>query len=517
MKIRGVDSDLFTYFCRMGIKAAFVKPLARRIVRQTAEMAAEAPQRQMDILQELINQGRKTQFGQDHGLDKVRSYQDYCKAVPISDYEVLRGYIEDIKAGKVDALWPGKPLYLAKTSGTTSGTKYIPITRDSLSNHFNTARNALFNYAHYADDFSFFDGQMIFFSGTPRLDTHNGIAIGRLSGIVNHQVPSWLQKSKLPSYEINCISDWETKLTAIVHESVQKDLRLIGGIPPWVQMYYERLLEITGKSTVAEVFPDYRVYVHGGVNYAPYQAKLQELVGHPIHEVETYPASEGFIAFQYRPDEKALLLNADSGIFFEFIPVEDFHQDQPRRFHLGQVETGVQYAVIINSNAGLWGYSIGDTVEFTSTNPYLLRVTGRIKHFISAFGEHVIAKEVDQAILDTITKHHTQVTEFTVAPQINPPEDGAPYHEWFVEYAAPPADPAAFSLALDQAMQTQNIYYKDLRQGNILRELVIRPMQPNAFRNYMKSIGKLGEQNKVPRLTNDRKMADALAIYRLDQ
>ncbi|MCB0658082.1 MAG: GH3 auxin-responsive promoter family protein [Saprospiraceae bacterium] len=497
----------------MGIKATLIKPLARRIVRQTAEMAADAPACQTGIFQQLLRKGALTRFGKDHQLDRIRTYEDFCQAVPVADYERLKPYFEAVKSGEPDVMWPGKPLYLAKTSGTTSGTKYIPITRDSLPNHFNTARNALFNYAHYAGDFSFFDGKMIFFSGSPELEYQHDIAVGRLSGIVNHQVPSWLQKNKLPSYDINCIGDWETKLSAIVGESRTKDLRLIGGIPPWVQMYYERLLEITGKNTVAEVFPNYRVYVHGGVNYAPYQSKLQELVGRAIHEVETYPASEGFIAFQYRPDEPALLLNADSGIFFEFIPVEAFHQDNPQRFQLSQVETGVQYAVVINSNAGLWGYSIGDTVEFTSTNPYLLRVTGRIKHFISAFGEHVIAKEVDQAILEAMVNHPAQVTEFTVAPQVSPPEGGAPYHEWFIEFADPPANPDAFARELDAALQKQNIYYKDLRQGNILRELVIRSMQINSFRNYMKSIGKLGEQNKVPRLTNDRKMADALATY----
>nr|HQU60995.1 GH3 auxin-responsive promoter family protein [Saprospiraceae bacterium] len=400
--------------------------------------------------------------------------------------------------------------YFAKTSGTTSGVKYIPLTKDSMPNHFDSARNALFNYYARTGNGSFLDGKMIFLSGSPELDEVGGIPTGRLSGIVNHEVPAWLRTNQLPSYATNCIEEWEEKLERVVDETLQADMRLISGIPPWVQMYYERLLERSGKKTVRELFPNYSVFVYGGVNFEPYRDKLEELVGRRIDSVETYPASEGFIAFQDSQEEKGLLLNADSGIFFEFIPVEEIHQDNPTRLSLKEVELGVNYALIINNNAGLWGYNIGDTVSFVSKAPYRLLVTGRVKHFISAFGEHVIGKEVEEAMLAAAKRHNIKIVEFTVAPQVSPPEGGLPYHEWFVEFDEAPRNLEAFAAEVDQEMVKQNIYYEDLITGNILRPLVLRPMKPDAFREYMKTQGKLGGQNKVPRLSNDRKIAEAL-------
>lgn len=433
----------------------------------------------------------------------------------MQDYEGLRPYIDRIRAGERDVLWPGKPKYFAKTSGTTSGVKYIPLTRDSMPNHFNTARNALFHYSAQTGNFRFFDGQLIFLSGSPEMDTVAGIPTGRLSGIVNHEVPAWLRTNQLPSYQTNCIEDWEKKVEAIVTETLGKDLRLISGIPPWVQMYFERLLARSGKATVKEIFPNFSVFVYGGVNYEPYRARLEELIGFSIDTVETYPASEGFVAFQDVPGEDALLLNADSGIFYEFVPLDKVHEPNPPRLSLGEVELGVDYALVINSNAGLWGYHLGDTVAFVSRNPFRLKVTGRVKHFISAFGEHVIGKEVEAAMREVVDKFGLRTVEFTVAPQVNPPDGGAPYHEWLVEFAEVPANQAEVAAALDEAMVRQNIYYEDLIKGQILRPLKLTPLMPNAFREYMKSQGKLGGQNKVPRLSNDRKLADALTPFRI--
>ena len=421
------------------------------------------------------------------------------------------------KMEKPNILWPGKPKYFAKTSGTTSGVKYIPLTKASMPNHFGSARNALFNYYAQTGKGDWLDGKMIFLSGSPEMDKVGGILTGRLSGIVNHEVPAWLRTNQMPSYPTNCIEDWEEKLDRIVDETLQVDMRLISGIPPWVQMYYERLLERTGKSTVLEVFPNYSVFVYGGVNYEPYRAKLEALVGKKIDSVETYPASEGFIAFQDRQEEKGLLLNVNSGIFFEFIPAEEIFNEDPTRLSLKDVELGVNYALIINSNAGLWGYNIGDTVQFVSKDPYRLIVSGRIKHFISAFGEHVIGKEVETALLSVAKEQGIQIVEFTVAPQVNPPEGGTPYHEWFIEFGEIPNNLTQFAAAVDAAMIQQNIYYQDLIEGNILKPLVIRPMQLGAFRNYMKSQGKLGGQNKVPRLANDRKIANQLQAYLLNR
>ena len=494
----------------MGFKSLLIKPFAKKIANDIRRMANNAVAAQERVFTHLIEKGRHTAFGKDHDFKAITSYEAFKDKTPIRDYEGLKSYIERIKHGEADVLWPGKPKYFAKTSGTTSGVKYIPLTKDSMPNHFDSARNALFNYYSRTGNGSFLDGKMIFLSGSPELDEVGGIPTGRLSGIVNHEVPAWLRTNQLPSYATNCIEEWEEKLERVVDETLQADMRLISGIPPWVQMYYERLLERSGKKTVRELFPNYSVFVYGGVNFEPYRDKLEELVGRRIDSVETYPASEGFIAFQDSQEEKGLLLNADSGIFFEFIPVEEIHQDNPTRLSLKEVELGVNYALIINNNAGLWGYNIGDTVSFVSKAPYRLLVTGRVKHFISAFGEHVIGKEVEEAMLAAAKRHNIKIVEFTVAPQVSPPEGGLPYHEWFVEFDEAPRNLEAFAAEVDQEMVKQNIYYEDLITGNILRPLVLRPMKPDAFREYMKTQGKLGGQNKVPRLSNDRKIAEAL-------
>lgn len=497
----------------MGFKSLLIKPIAKKVARDIKRSAKKAVEAQESIFKDLIQTGKKTAFGKEHEFQHIEHYEDFKKHVPIRDYEGLKPYIERIKQGEADVLWKGFPAYFAKTSGTTSGVKYIPLTNDSLPNHFGSARNALFNYFARTGHGEWLDGKMIFLSGSPEMQKVAGIPTGRLSGIVNHQVPSWLRTNQLPSYETNCIEAWEEKLERIVSETVNQDMRLISGIPPWVQMYYERLLEHTGKSTVKEIFPNYSMFVYGGVNFEPYRDKLEELVGERIASVETYPASEGFIAFQDDPSIPDLLLNADSGIFFEFIPAGEIFSEQPTRLTLSEVETGVNYAIIINNNAGLWGYNIGDTVTFTSTQPYRLRVTGRIKHYISAFGEHVIGKEVEEALLQVTRRHNIKVVEFTVAPQVNPSDGTLPYHEWFIEFDEIPNNLDDFSQLLDQEMVKQNIYYEDLIKGNILRSLVIRPLKRDAFREYMKTQGKLGGQNKVPRLSNDRKIADALSPF----
>ncbi len=494
------------------MKSTLLKPYAHYVRRKVRKAADRAVRSQEEIMLDLVRTARDTAFGRDHDFAGIRTYEDFKARVPIVDYEAFRPYADRIRDGESNISWVGKPKYFAKTSGTTSGVKFIPLTRQSIPNHFGTARNALFSYISETGRSKWLDGKMIFLSGSPEMSDTNGILTGRLSGIVNHQVPAWLRTNQLPSYETNCIEDWETKLERIVDETINADMRLISGIPPWVQMYYERLLARSGKDTILELFPNLEMFVYGGVNFEPYRKSLEALVGGRIPSVETYPASEGFIAFQDSQTEEGLLLNSDSGIFFEFVPAGEIFDKQPTRLSLGQVETGVNYAILLNTNAGLWGYNIGDTVEFVSLNPFRLKVTGRIKHFISAFGEHVIGKEVEDAMRIAVAKHGVEVTEFTVAPQVTPPEGGLPYHEWFVEYATPPANPTAFAADLDAAMIKQNIYYQDLITGGILRPLMVRPTAPGAFRDYMKSQGKLGGQNKVPRLSNDRKIVDKLGL-----
>ena len=496
----------------MGIRSTLSKPLASYVVSQQKKWSSSPEKYQLRIFKNLIENGKKTKFGKDHDFESIKNYEDFKSRVPIRDYEGLSPYMREVVQGAKDILWPGKPAYFAKTSGTTSGTKYIPITKDSLPNHINSAKNALLSYVNETGNGDFLDGKLIFLSGSPTLDVKGGVHTGRLSGIVNHHVPGYLRTNQLPSYETNCIEDWEQKLEKIIDETIDKRMTLISGIPPWVQMYFDRITERTGKK-IKDVFPDFSLFVYGGVNFEPYRAKLYESIGKKIDSVETYPASEGFIAYQDSQIEEGLLLLSNSGIFFEFIPADEFFDENPTRLMISEVKTGVNYVIIINSNAGLWGYNLGDTVRFISTSPHKLLVTGRIKHFISAFGEHVIGEEVENAMRATQELHkEVDIIEFTVGPQVTP-LTGLPHHEWFVEFGQAPHDLNGFEKDLDIGLQKLNAYYKDLITGNILRPLKITSMQRDGFRNYMKDQGKLGGQNKVPRLSNDRKIADELTKY----
>lgn len=497
----------------MGLKAILSRPFAALAVYQINKWKTRSVEVQHEVMLRLVDDARHTVFGQDHGFDKIRTYEDFKKNVPIRDYEDLRPYIDRVVNGEADILWKGKPAYLAKTSGTTSGIKYIPISKESMPEHIKAARNALLTYIHETGKTAFVNGKMIFLQGSPVLAEKHGVATGRLSGIVAHHIPQYLQRNRLPSYATNCIEDWEEKVEAIVEETIHEDMTLISGIPPWVQMYFDRLSANAGGKKVKDIFKNFSLFVYGGVNYEPYRHRMEESIGKKIDSIETYPASEGFIAYQDSQTEKGLLLLTSAGMFYEFIPAEEYFNENPRRLSLAEVELDTNYALILNTNAGLWGYSIGDTIRFVSKDPYRIVVTGRIKHYISAFGEHVIVEEVESALLEAAAEHHVEVTEFTVAPQVAPASGELPYHEWFVEFANQPQDIDVFSRRVDEAMQKKNIYYFDLIEGNILQPLVIRPLAKGAFQQYMKSEGKLGGQNKVPRLSNDRKIAEGLAAF----
>jgi len=490
------------------IKAALAKPFAKRIYKKVQKWANNPIQTQDKVFKDLISQATSTTFGIDHDFISINNYQDFVQRVPIRDYEDLKPYVDKVVAGQENILWPGKPLYFAKTSGTTSGAKYIPLTKDSMPNHVNAARNAILLYIHETGNAKFVDGKMIFLQGSPILKEQNGIQLGRLSGIVAHFVPKYLQKNRMPSWETNCIEDWETKVEAIVEETVNQDMSIISGIPSWVQMYFEKLQQKTGKK-VGDIFKNFNLFIFGGVNYEPYRAKFENLIGRKVDSIELYPASEGFFAFQDKQDQKGMLLQLDSGMFYEFVKADQFFDENPKRITLKDVKVGVNYVMIISTNAGLWAYNIGDTVMFTDTKPYRVIVSGRIKHFISAFGEHVIGKEVEQAMKEATEGTNISINEFTVAPQINP-ESGLPYHEWFIEFENEPEDISALAKKIDASLQKQNSYYLDLIEGKVLQPLKISKVNKNGFQNYMKSIGKLGGQNKIPRLANDRKIADAL-------
>ena len=500
----------------MSLKSFAAKIFAKNIAKKTSKWANNPLAAQEKVFKQLIKEGANTQFGKDHNFKGIQSHADFVNHVPIRDYEALKGYVEKVVAGEQDVLWPGVPAYLAKTSGTTSGAKYIPITPESIKYQIEASRNAILNYIHETGNTGFVDGKMIFLQGSPELQEKNGIKLGRLSGISAHYVPNYLQKNRLPSWETNCIEDWETKVNEIVKETVNENMTVIAGIPSWVQMYFEKLNATTNKK-VGDLFKNFQLFIYGGVNYEPYRAKFENLIGRKVDSIELFPASEGFFAYQNSQKEKGMLLLLDSGIFYEFVKAEDFFGENAKRITLKDVEMGVNYVMIISTNAGLWAYNLGDTVQFISTNPYKIIVSGRIKHFISAFGEHVIAKEVEVAMQEAIQATNARVNEFTVAPQITPNENELPYHEWLIEFEKPPTDLVKFSKVLDRTLQEQNSYYFDLIDGKILQPLKITPIKEGGFREYMKSIGKLGGQNKLPRLCNDRKVADALLVQRKDQ
>ncbi len=493
----------------MSLKSIAAKVFAKYIRHKTYKWASKPLETQEKVFSELITAATNTSFGRDHDFTGIKTYEDFKKRVPIRDYEELKPYVDKVVAGEKDILWPGKPLYFAKTSGTTSGAKYIPLTKESMPYHMEAARNAILLYIAETGNADFVDGKMIFLQGSPVLEEKNGIKLGRLSGIVAHYVPNYLQKNRLPSWETNCIEDWETKVGAIVKETKDKNMTVISGIPSWVQMYFEKLQEVTGKN-IGDLFKNFNLFIYGGVNYEPYRAKFENLIGRKVDSIELFPASEGFFAYQDSQKEKGLLLLLNSGIFYEFVKASEFFDEKATRLRINEVELNENYVMLVSTNAGLWAYNLGDTVQFTSLEPYRVVVSGRIKHFISAFGEHVIGKEVEVALQEAVAGSSVRVNEFTVAPNITPKEGGLPYHQWFIEFENPPESMEDFAEKIDKAMQQQNSYYLDLIQGKILQRLQIVSLSKSSFNEYMKSKGKLGGQNKLPRLSNDRNIAEEL-------
>ncbi len=493
------------------LKQGIAKIIARKTKRAIDKWSLKPVETQHRVFKSLLKSAQNTKFGQDHNFSAINSHKDFVKNIPIRGYEEFSSYIELIKKGEKNILWKGLPVYFAITSGTTSGIKYIPITKESLPEHFNASKNAMLLYIDETGKTDFLSGKLIFLQGSPTLDTNGVIKTGRLSGISAHHVPKYLQSNRLPSWETNCIEDWETKVDKIIEETINEDMRIIGGIPSWVQMYFEKIQKQEEKK-IGEVFKNFNLFIYGGVNYEPYKKKFIDLIGRKVDSIEFYPASEGFFAFQNNQSKKDLLLLLNSGIFYEFISVENFNLNILKRITVKDVKLNTNYVLIISTNAGLWAYNTGDTVMFTELKPHKILVTGRVKHFISAFGEHVIVKDVENAINKTCLKQNILITEFTVAPEVNPTNE-LPYHEWFIEFSSDKVDVKTFSSTLDHAMQEENKYYLDLVQGKILQPLKIRVINKRGFNNYMSSQNKLGGQFKIPKLSNDRKIADELLSY----
>ena len=485
---------------------------AKKHVAEAFTFKKNAVEDQEKLLLSLVKTAEKTLFGREHQFENIHAISDYQNKVQIADYEDLKPYIEKVKKGQRNILWTETPQYFAKTSGTTSGSKYIPISKEGMPFQLNAARSALFHYMAQKNNSDFVSGKMIFLQGSPELEEINGIQTGRLSGIVAHHIPNYLQKNRLPSQQTNLIEDWETKVDEIVKETEKENMTLISGIPPWLIMYFEKLIERNGKK-ITNLFPNLQLIITGGVNYEPYREKMEELLGGKVDILQTFPASEGFFAFQDDFEKEGLLLLTNHGIFYEFIPLEEYGKPEAKRLTLGEIELNKDYALILTTNSGLWAYSIGDVVRFVSKNPHRILVSGRTKHFTSAFGEHVIAFEVEESMKATVEKFPAQITEFHLAPEVNPVE-GLPYHEWLIEFEKEPENLDAFRKNLDQEMRKRNTYYDDLISGNILQPLIITTLKKNAFQDYAKSEGKLGGQNKIPRLANDRKIGSYLESFK---
>lgn len=486
---------------------------AKKHVQKTGDFKKNSIRNQEALLLSLVKMAQKTLFGREHDFENIQSIKEFQDKVPVADYEDLKPYIERVKKGQANILWTETPEYFAKTSGTTSGSKYIPISKEGMPFQVAGAQSALFHYIAQKNNADFVNGKMIFLQGSPELEEVFGIKTGRLSGIVAHHIPSYLQKNRLPSWKTNIMEDWEAKVDKIIEETEYENMTLISGIPPWLIMYFEKLTEKHGKK-IKQLFPNLQLLVTGGVNYEPYRDKMNELLGGKVDIIQTFPASEGFFAFQDDYTKEGLLLLTDHGIFYEFIPLEEYGKPNARRLTLKDIELNKDYALILTTNSGLWAYSIGDVVRFINKDPYRILVSGRTKHFTSAFGEHVIAFEVEEAMKATLEKHPAHITEFHLAPQVNPTE-GLPYHEWLIEFEKEPENLELFRNELDCQLRKRNTYYDDLITGNILQLLHITPLKKNAFHEYAKSQGKLGGQNKIPRLANDRKIADLLEIYKL--
>ena len=493
------------------IKEKAVKIYAKYVVWRTKKWSLNPIKTQEKVFKNLLKKGKKTVFGQEHSFHNITNHSEFSSLVPIRDYEKIKEYIDQIVDGKKNILWPGKPIYFAKTSGTTSGEKHIPITKESMPFHIKGSVDATMHYINETSKTEFLNKKIIFLQGSPVLKTKNRIKTGRLSGIVAHYTPAFLRKNTMPSWKTNCIEDWEKKITEISKETIKEDMAAIGGIPPWVIMYFEKLLKLSKKDNISSVFPNFNLFVYGGVNFSPYKETFKKLIGKQVDSIEYYPASEGFFAYQDTQSSEGLLLQLNSGIFYEFVLVSDMKNSNPKRLTIKDVELGKNYVLIVSTNAGLWAYNTGDTVQFISLTPPRIIVSGRYKHFISAFGEHVIGSEVEKALESALEQSLLKVKEFTVAPMVSPKE-GLPFHEWWIEFDNKPKSKEVKDLEknLDDSLKEINTYYKDLVQGKVLKSLEIVVVVSGGFKNYMESKGKLGGQNKLPRLSNDRKIVDNL-------
>lgn len=482
----------------------FVETLLASVIkfkhRPINNMLAHPIACQEKLMREFVHSAMTTRFGQDHLFSTINTYEDFKQNVPLRNYEEFTPYVEKIKSGESDVLWKGRPAFFGKTSGTTSKTKFIPVTRDSLNNQLVAPQLAALNYAHRYKNYSFLTGKVLLFSDGHFFEEVNGIKTAPISTIANACVPGIYKWLRLPSDKINSIPDYEKRIEAIIRACARRDIRTIVAMPVWLLIFLRSLKTKTGRE-FKDLFPNFKLLLLSGMNYEPFLPEIKKYINMPFDVLETYPSTEGFIAYQDRLEERGMQLVLNNGIFFEFVPADEIFHRNPTRISLRDVQPGTNYAMILNTNAGLWGYINGDTIRFRTVFPHRIEITGRIEQYISAFGEHVTVEETDKSITETAAETSSTIVDYTVAPNIK--NGGAlPFHEWFIEFGQLPENISDFSTRLQNKICDRNFSYKDLAIHHAIQPLKVTLVPPGGFELLLKKSGRTGLQQKIPHVKN---------------
>ncbi len=471
---------------------------------------------QREVLQDLVTSAQYTEFGRKYNFSSLFNIRSFKQTVPIHEYDDIKPYIQRIMNGEQNILWNTPIYWFAKSSGTTSDkSKFIPVSEESLQDcHYKAAKDVLTMYYNFNPDSDLLTGKGLVLGGSHTIhQVNDDVQYGDLSAVLLQNSPFWGHWIRTPELSIALLDEWETKIEKLALNTIGENVTSISGVPTWTLVLFRRILEITGKSCMAEVWPSLELYMHGGVSFTPYREQFQQLIGKPIHYLEMYNASEGFFAAQDVPGEEGMLLFTDHGIFMEFMPIEEYGKADPQTIGLREVELNKHYAPVISTNGGLWRYLVGDTVQFTSLNPFKIKVSGRLKHYINAFGEEVMVDNSDKAIAIASGKTGAIVNDYTAAPvYFSAHGNGA--HEWLIEFEKEPADLAQFVRELDAALKSINSDYEAKRHKDIALQMpLVKPLRKGVFKEWLRSKGKLGGQHKVPRLSNDRKYVDEIMAF----
>ncbi len=497
----------------MKLLSPFISRLARLRYARVNNWITYPVHSQREVLQDLVTQGQYTEFGKKYKFNRLFTVRDFKKRVPIHEYDDLKPYIQRMMEGEENILWNTPVNWFAKSSGTTSDkSKFIPLSEESFrENHYKASKDVLTNYYNNFPKSDLLTGKGLVIGGSHQINVVNEmVQYGDLSALLMQNSPFWGQWLRTPELKIALMDEWESKIERLAQSTIQENVTSIAGVPTWTLILIKRILELTGKENLKQVWPHLELYMHGGVAFGPYRAQFEKLIGAPINYLEMYNASEGFFAAQYMPGDDGMLLFADHGIFFEFLPMEEFGKAEPRTVGLDAVELNKNYALVISTTGGLWRYLVGDTVMFTSLKPYKIRVSGRTKYFINTFGEEVIAENAEKAITEAAQKTHATVLDYTAGP-VYFTESGNGAHEWLIEFGQVPADLEIFTRELDTALKAQNSDYEAKRHKDIaLRLPIVRSLPQGTFQKWLKSKGKLGGQHKIPRLSNDRKIIEEI-------